>query len=330
MLAVLKNQSIVSLNCIKNTIANTNETEIKFELNIWNSFDGSLIRTMHSNNDLVYFYVAKIDSVVVIKRNNFTIQVLNATTGHPNFSINLSSFSDSKFVVKLNQEEIATGGPNGTITIWNANTGKKLKIIKTGLIEDIKSLVKLENDHLASWSYDGLKICNVKSGVVIRTLKGEPLFALPGNRLVTQEDDKRIFIWNVTIGQKIFTLKGHVESVTDVLELPGNRLASAAIHWFRFFRADKDIDKVVFIWDLQNGTLAHRLENAGVVRSMVLMKDNITLAVASDGIIKFWNIQTGQLVNTLQNESEPNLLAVLDDGRLVSSSLKDGLISIWK
>ena len=103
--------------------------------------------------------------------------------------------------------------------------------------------------------------------------------------------------------------------------MPGNKLASSSF-W----------DKTIRIWDIQSGTVINQLEgHSDTVRSLILMKDGITMASASvDKTIRLWNIETGTFIKTLHGHKDKiDSLAILEDGRLISCSW-DKAIIIWK
>ena len=62
----------------------------------------------------------------------------------------------------------------------------------------------------------------------------------------------------------------------------------------------------ICIWDIQNNnaTLIHTIDAHGDrIKSMILMKDGLTLASASeDRSVNLWDISTGELVKSLKEK----------------------------
>ncbi len=193
----------------------------------------------------------------------------------------------------------------------------------------IKSVaISPDGKTLASGSGDKtIKIWNLTTGQVIRTLKGhsESVYSVAispdGKTLASGSSDTTITIWNITTGQLIRTLNGHSDGVYSVAISPdGKTLASGSF------------DKTIKIWNLTTGQEIRTLNgHSSLVHSVAISPDGRTLASgASDNTIKILNLTTGQVIRTLKGHSDTvNSVAISPDGRTLASGASDKTIKIW-
>lgn len=130
-----------------------------------------------------------------------------------------------------------------------------------------------------------------------------------------------IRIFDLRKAELIFTLLGHVNSVTSIAFSPnGQVLASGST------------DETINIWDWKERVILQTLiGHSGVVNSLAFTPDSQTLASGSyDSTIKLWNVNTGKLLRTLsENSSSVNSVAISPDGQSLISGNGDKTIKLW-
>jgi len=115
------------------------------------------------------------------------------------------------------------------------------------------------------------------------------------------------------------TWVGHEGSVLAVVEMPGNRLASASY------------DQKIIVWDLQNTQKKHALLTGHTkpIMCLIVMIDGRLASGSADASIRVWDVPTSKCVHTYSGHSKSvNCLTQLLDGRLVSGS-EDRSIKVW-
>jgi WD40 repeat protein len=244
-------------------------------------------------------------------------------------------------------QPVATAPPiNSTTKFSLAKTlsGHSTKVINTpafSYIEGVVNSVTFSPDGktLASASQDTtIKIWNVATGQVIRTLKGDSqdvlsvAFSPDGKTLGSGSWDKTIKIWNVATGQEIRTLKGHSLVVNPVTFSPDGRTLASGSR-----------DDTIKIWNVATGQEIRTLKgHSDSVNSVTFSPDGKTLASGSgsllsndDNTIKIWNLTRGQEIRTLKGHSDSvNSVTFSPDGKTLASgggSLfnNDNTIKIW-
>ena len=135
-------------------------------------------------------------------------------------------------------------------------------------------------------------------------------------------EDLRISFFSTEEGERLQTLAGHPQRVSDVAISPdGKQLVSVS-------GAVRDIR----IWDLETGELIETLtEDIGPIRCVDFTPDGkffITGSIGNDRTIQFWNANTLELVYTSPQQSGYiNDLAVSADGKVVAAVRN--YIKVW-
>ena len=261
------------------------------EILIWNLTDGSLLRRLNSSDGWV-------NSLIVLEEDGSLISA--------------DGFMDY-----------------GEVSAWNATTGQLKNIF--GKNQNIRHasyvncLASLEGNKLASGSSDyEIFIWDIITTSYLKSLKSHTdhitsLARLEDNQLASSSKDKTIKIWDTAVGKLIKTLSGHTNFVLTVLALPNKKLATGSA------------DETIKIWNTQNGLLIDSLaENTGDVNSLILLKDNLTIASTSnDKAIKLWDFNSKKQIATFKGHKETvNCLAIVND--LLISGSKDESIIFWK
>ena len=161
-------------------------------------------------------------------------------------------------------EKIASGSADGTVRLWDINSGDMISIFK------------------------------IKNGVTCVRLSSDRRFLMAGSL------DQHIYLWRIGDKELIVRLKGHVDSVYDIVfSRTGNTLISAA-----------SLDKSVKVWELPrdlgrtpSGVIACKYtlngHNDYVLCVAVSSDGRWIVSVGKDQSIRFWSAENGDHVSQL-------------------------------
>jgi WD40 repeat protein len=213
---------------------------------------------------------------------------------------------------------------------------EKWKLINT-LPESLESFVPLaispDGETLASSNrQETIKLWNLKTGELLRTLKGNSSFLIvnsvaispDGQTLASSGWQETIKLWNLKTGELLRTLKGNSSflMVTCMAISPdGQTIASGG--------GDENTIK---LWNLKTGELLRTLVgHSNTVFSVAISPNGQTIFSGSgDKTIKTWNLKTGELLRTLAGHSEGvRSVAISPDGQTLASGSGDKTIKIW-
>ncbi|OCR02966.1 serine/threonine protein kinase [Oscillatoriales cyanobacterium USR001] len=182
---------------------------------------------------------------------------------------------------------------------------------------------------LASGSFGTIRIWNLKTGKLLRTINGvhskkwvKTLAIAPDNRtLVSGGDDNNISIWNLRTGKVIRTMSGHKGGVNAIaISRDGQVIASGSD------------DKTVCLWNLKTGSRMRTLSGHNAqINALVFSRDGQTLVSGSeDKTLRLWNFTTGKLKTILKGHAGAvKALAISPDGQTLASGSSDNTIRIW-
>ncbi len=189
--------------------------DIKGQIQIWNSNSGFLIRTLNRGhtNEITALIVLP-DGRLVSSSLDEKIIFWDVDTGEKIETIETQMGGVSCMTVFEKGKRLASGSTNATILIWDIwNTHKKLyfNLEKNNYFP----LIDLSSKFLLFFL--SLKILKDHKDKV-RSLVGF------GDKLISSSDDQTIKIWNMISGELIRTIKEN-SSVFSLAALPNNRIA---------------------------------------------------------------------------------------------------------
>jgi WD40 repeat protein len=188
---------------------------------------------------------------------------------------------------------LATGAdwPDRFVRVW-----------QTGTWELVRTLEHAGGINGLAWSRCGqffasggatVKIWD-SDGFLVQTLGEQPVTVADsvawnpeGTRLVSG-GSRRVYVWNLEVGDPPITLRGHVGEVTSVSWNPDGRyLATAAIDFpYR--------DNTVKIWEAATGRLLRTFTGSNQGMTSVAWSPDGKLLAATNGRIRIWDAESGK------------------------------------
>ena len=233
-------------------------------------------------------------------------------------------------LLKLPNNYLASCSDDKTIKIWNFDT-MSLHQTLIGHKSSITNLIKLHSsDIMVSSSNDNtLKIWSMKTGECLNTLSPHnkktvfSLCPLSPNYFASSSSDKTIVITDGETYEKILTIRGHKDSVYDVIQLKNSYLCSCSgDRTVKIWKVDYTIDKSF-------KCIQTLLGHSKPVFAICEYKQGQIASASGDNLIKLWNIQKGECIGELKGHlGGVNTIIAMQDGSLVSGG-DDKIIRVW-
>lgn len=259
-----------------------------------------------------------------VKKQAWKENEVKSMSFSPNGDLILSVMDDDESILikalLAIRQGIISNSDYETVKVWDAKTGQHLYslngyvdyAISAAFSPDGKQIVSISKDHT-------LRFWDAKSGQEIRSLDDVNgtfvAFCPDGNRIITI-DDKIVNIYDVTSGQPIQVLEGHLKEINSAIFSPdGKRIATTSD------------DNTVRVWDLTTGNYKMFMGHNGVVNYAAFSPNGKYLVSASsDRTIKVWDIDQGWLVETISFIYSVKFAAFSTDGnRIITADYEGGI-----
>ncbi len=266
---------------------------------------------------------------------------IRALGGHPAAIFSVTFSPDGKILV-------STGAlRKEVVKLWDVNTGSLIHTLDTEDVAPVASVVTSvafspDSKTLALPGYDeSILLWNVTTGKQIRSLGGNPnnpvdtqtpiAFSPDGKILASDSSDNAIKLMDVKTGLLLYTLKGHLKYIDEIVFSPdGQTIASASA------------DNTIKLWNVKRGILIRTLTGhsysivsesvmSGVISVAFSPDGKILASGAYDNTIKLWDMATGAEIRTIKgHRGGVNSVVFSPDGKLLASGSYDGTIKIWR
>jgi WD40 repeat protein len=280
--------------------------------------------------------------------NDRTIKVWNAATGERRYDFPGQALPIlfMRLAFSPDSRRLAAGSAGNTVRVWDVTSGETLFLLPGHSQPIVSVLFSADGQRLVSSGWDRLvKVWDLPPAAPgVSTSGGRILtprhtlhdlspsmssvaFSPDGGRLAVGGPlpEGMVRVYDVTSGQLLRTLQGHVRVVSVAFSPDGRRLASAGM------------DKTVKLWDPTTGHEILTLRgHADLVGRVLFSPDGQCLVSASgDGTVRVWDAtpfdpRSDPQTLTLSGHGGPVYgLAFRPDGRQLASASADTSLRLW-
>ncbi|GAA5806149.1 WD40-repeat-containing domain protein [Helicostylum pulchrum] len=184
-------------------------------------------------------------------------------------------------------------------------------------MDDTYIVIGCDNNHI--------EVYNAKDGKYIRSLLGHEggVWAIQFIKneynehiLVTGGCDRGARVWNLTTGELLFVLRGHVSTIR-CLKVRDDKVAITGSR-----------DTTLRIWDIKTGQLKHVCAGHQSSVRCLEISGNQFVSGSYDSTARLWDIETGQCIHTFTGHHSQIYAIAFDGNKVVTGSL-DSNIRIW-
>jgi len=264
------------------------QSQPDYSVQMLNPADGTLIRTLTGNTDLIWGLT-------------FTPDGLTLAAGSNDTTINLWRVSDGALLKTLQATNpvnavaispdgltLAAGISGGTIELWRISDGALLNTLTEGAGSNIYAVAfSPDGQTLAAGSDDyTTTLWRVNDGALLNTLTGQNdivmsvAFSPDGLTLAAASFDKTIVLYRVSDGTLLKTLVGHADVVTSLAFSPdGKSLLSGSA------------DQTIMLWNVSDGTLDDSTNaSVNMVVSVAFAPNGNNLAACGMSGLSMWEL----------------------------------------
>jgi WD40 repeat protein len=228
-----------------------------------------------------------------VSSGDMNIKIWNITTGR--LLKNLSGYGQRVIkLISIGNEKIVSFAKYGHVLVWNVTNGEVIDGKDLGRI--ILCVCIFKNGDIAIGAEWSLRILNWNTGRDILTLNMDNYYILSlvfllNGHLASGERSSLINIWNVTVGVKVHSLRGHSSEIYALVNIKSGILASASL------------DGTVKIWNYyQNGTCLKTLKgHLNTILSLVFLPNDTLMSGSLDRTLKLWNVSRILSSNQIEN-----------------------------
>jgi WD40 repeat protein len=217
---------------------------------------------------------------------------------------------------------VVTAERGGIVTLWDANNPHFVAYL-LGHRDNVDSVAfSVDGTRVITAGMDGVKIWDVRSGKVLRSVDGFRAAVSPdGSRIVSiGANTTKVWLWT-QLGDPVAPLDGHAAPVYTAAFSPDGSLIVTA-----------SIDRSAKLWDARTGKLLASLDgHGGQVKSAAFSPDGARVVTAGDDhTAKLWDVKTGKLLASFDGHRAAVETAVFSpDGARVLTASADGTAKVW-
>jgi len=249
--------------------------------------------------------------------------------GHSHFVSDCKLSSDGQFCISSSWDK--------TLRLWDINSGKTLQRFIGHKKDTLSVSLSKDNRHIVSGSRDSsIKFWN-SIGECKETFHDNnssswvnQVHFIPNKKplLLTCDWDGVIKIWDIAskkIQTKLLGHKGYVSCLT--ISPDGSLCASGGK------------DKIVMLWDLQQGKHLYSLEAGDSIQSLCFSPNRYWLCASTTKEIKIWDLESKEMIDEIHvqgrseslSKGEPTCLSMAWtlDGSGLLTGYSDGNLRFW-
>jgi WD40 repeat protein len=284
-------------------------------IKLWDVASGSLVRTLKGHTSSVFSVAFSPDGRLLASGSaDETIKLwdvasgslVRTLSGHTGDVTSVAFSPDGRLLAS------GSGELDKTIKLWEVATGKEVRTI-----DPFPPCVPPPGHICVSWQVYWHSVAFSPDGKLLAS----------GSASGTVYDT--IKLWEVASGSLVRTLEGHTGSVYSVAFSPDGRLLASGSCSQRN-SSGYCIQGEIKLWEVATGSLVRTLTgHTGWVASVAFSPDGRLLASGS-GDIKLWDVASGREVRTLTGHTYGVWsVAFSPDGKLLASGSSDETIKLW-
>ncbi len=233
---------------------------------LWDVQSGALEQTLEGHTDAVLSVVYSPSGAQLASASeDNTVRQWDAQSGAPEQALEGYTSWVRSVVYSPSGAQLASGSEDNTVRLWDVQSGALEQTLEghTGYVTSV--VYSPSGKQIASGSWDKtVRLWDAHSGVVVHTLRGHTnsvnsvVYSLSGKQIASGSHDRTVRLWDAHSGALVHTLEGHAGSVMSVVYSPsGAQLASGSS------------DATVRLWDAQTGACQMKIQDCGLVQSVV-------------------------------------------------------------
>jgi WD40 repeat protein len=201
--------------------------------------------------------------------------------------LNGHSQAINSLAINFNDNTLISGGADNTIKIWDLATGTEITNISSSLSTIACLAISPDGGIFCSGGLEKqLRIRNALTGAVIRAIRGDCsilslAFSPDSNLLATGGLNRNVTVWDVTLGQKIYTLMGHSDRVSAVVFHPQAQILISG-SW----------DGSIKLWNLKTGreieTIAKHTDK--ILAVAIASNGKYFISSSLDNSVRIWRL----------------------------------------
>jgi serine/threonine protein kinase len=229
-----------------------------------------------------------------------------------------------------NGQYLLSGDDGGTVAVWNltmsrqpiatyCNNNSILSVAASPNLSQIASGDKNRKVQLRRWESIGNSLQELRpeaSGYVCAVK-----FSPDGKILASGGADRQIRLWNTDTSKIIYTLDGHLESITAIEFMPNGKILVST-----------GADRTIRFWDLESKQLLKTIEaHEHKIHALAISRDGqIVVSGGSDCNVRIQQLGASSNYHNLQGHQDAVLtVAISPDSKTIASGSIDGVVNLW-
>jgi len=267
-------------------------------LRVWDTSTGECLHTLEGHTSLVKSVALTPNGLQAVSTQfarGSSLLVWDLTSGQCVRS--LDGHTDTVLVVVVTPDgrRAISGGMDKTARVWDLDSGRQTAVLgpHAHMVRDVVAVP--DGRHVLTGSYEeAVRVWDVSTLRCVRTL-GDPqqgvsggaaLAATPdGRQAVTGGEDGTVRVWDAQTGACLYSLEGHVETVTAICVTPDGKHTITG-----------SADSTCRVWRMSSGECQHTLRgHAGHITAVAVTADGQrAVSVGDDATLRVWSLVTGR------------------------------------